>query len=375
MPAIRVLYILPDMEPGGAQYTVLDMASYLDRDRFQARVCCLRGGGPLVGKLSERGIPFHLCYFGGWQTPLSSWRLQSLISELGAHVVHTHLPLANRVGRLAAVRAGTPVICAHNHDLIPEAGWSRRRFTRRLARCTDRIFCVSNKVREARLARGDEPLEKLVVFPNFVEPLDYRDDSDPAAVKAELGFPADMQVVGIVGRLHPAKNHELFLQSARRLVDEDPAIHFAIIGAGSERAALETRVQELGLSGYVNFTGNRNDMARVYRALDALVLCSASEGFGKVILEAQAAGVPVVALDGGGVAEVLQGGGGYLLNEATPQAFAVAIDHALQPLNRERLRAQAERNIAHFSASRLITELEDIYTDLCEQKHAFRHMY
>jgi glycosyltransferase involved in cell wall biosynthesis len=176
-------------------------------------------------------------------------------------------------------------------------------------------------------------------------------------------------------RLHPDKNHELFLQTAKRLVEEDPGIHFAVVGDGELREPLRRRAQELGLSGHVTFTGQRNDMPRVYRALDAVVLCSRREGFGKVILEAQAAGVPVVALDVGGVSEVLARGGGYLLTEAAPQAFAVAIDHAIQPENRRRVQAQARENVAHFSASRLITQLEDIYSELCEKKGALGHVY
>ncbi len=375
VPTIKVLYIVDDLEPGGAQRCVVDLATYLDRARFRAQVYCLETTGALSGRLVEQGIPSSLCYVGSPWAPQGWWRLRSAIQEWGAHIVHTHLDAANLAGRAAAVWAGAPVICAHHHTAELEKGWFRRWMTAWLGRRTDRIFCVSNAVRAARTANGQEPLETLQVLHNFIEPAEYQDRTSFGAMKAELGFPADVPTVGIVGRLHPDKNHELFLDAAKRLVDEDPGIHFAIVGDGPLRETLRTRVQEQGLGGYVTFTGQRHDMARVYRALDTVVVCSKRQGFGKVILEAQAAGVPVVALEIGGISEVLARGGGYLLSEATAQAFAVAIDHAIQPENRLQIQAQARENVAHFSATRLITQLEDTYTELCEAKHAFAHAY
>lgn len=375
MPRIKVLYILSDMGVGGAQHSVLDLASSIDRDRFQPYVCCLREGGPLVGKLRERNIPFHLVHFGTRLSPWGLWQLKQLIEDLGIHVVHTSLRRANHAGRLAALWAGTPVVCAHHHDTILEGKWRQKWLTRFLAKRTDMILCVSEEVRMVRLGAGDEPDEKLRVMHNFIEPAQYRTDVSPSNMKAELGFPADLPTVGIVGRLHPFKNHELFLQSARRLVDEDPAIHFAIVGDGALRSQLQARVRELNLSGFVTFTGSRNDMPRVYRALDCTVLCSTREGFGKVVLESQAAGVPVVALKVGGVGEMLSAGGGLIVTEATGEAFAAAIDHALQPESRHNLLTQAAASVQRFSATRIMTELEDAYLDLCEEKRAFQHVY
>lgn len=375
MPLTKVLHILPDLEIGGTQGAVLDMVSHLDRDQFLPYVCCLSEGGALSGKLRERGIPFHTCYFNGNFSLFGLNRLRNLIREIGAHIVHTHTPRANQAGRLAAVWARTPVICCHYYhtevNSPPQAKW----LTRWLARRTEQIFCANNPVREARLGTGLESAEKLSVFHSFIEPSDYRDDAAPAVVKAELGFPADVPVVGIVGRLHLAKNHELFLQVAKQLFAEDPGIHFAIIGDGELRQSLSTRVSELGIASCVTFTGNRSDMARTYRALNAVVVCSESNGGTKVILEAQAAEVPVVALNAGGIAEIMAGGGGYLVSEATTQAFAQAVDYALQPENFAPLIEQARKNVAHFSASRRATMLEDIYNEWVEKKYAFQHIY
>lgn len=372
MPVIKVLHVLSDLDPGGAQVAVLDMVRHIDRARFQPHVCCLRTGGALVGKLNDMAVPFHLCYFGSRYSPLGLWRLVGLIRGRGFHIVHTHLRRANHVGRLAAVLAGAPVICAHHHDTILEHKWYHRALTRWLGPRTDHIFCVSNEVRGARLAAGDEPEERMEVLHNFIEPAEYRDPVPPAVMKAELGLPADRPVVGIVGRLHPFKNHELFLQAAKELAGRRADVHFAIVGDGSLRSTIAARIQELGLADRVTLTGMRSDMPRVYRALDALVLCSTREGFGKVVLEAMASGVPVASLNVGGVSEMLAGGGGVLVPEPKPEAFAAALEHILEPAERQRLQMQAFQALGPFSATRIITEMEDVYLDLCEKKHAFR---
>lgn len=375
MPPLKVMFILSDMDTGGAQHSVLDLATYIDRNRFQPHVCCLREGGALVGKLRERNIPFHLVHFGTRLSPVGLWQLRNLFQDLGIHVVHTTLRRANQAGRVAAFLAGVPVVIAHHRDTIIDSNWRQRWLTGYLARKTDAIFCVSEEVRSVRLGATEEPADKLHVLHNFIEPSDYVSNVAPSSMKAELGFPADLPTVGIVGRLHPFKNHLLFLDAAKKLVEDDPAIHFAIIGDGKLRSGLEARVREIGLTGFVTFTGTRSDMSHVYRALDCTVLCSTREGFGKVILESQAAGVPVVANKVGAVGEILSSGGGLIVSDMTPEAFAAAIDHALQPEERRVLQQQAAKNVQRFSATRIMTELEDMYLDLCEKKHALQHLY
>ncbi|MBN1258050.1 MAG: glycosyltransferase, partial [Planctomycetes bacterium] len=185
----------------------------------------------------------------------------------------------------------------------------------------------------------------------------------------DLGVPAGGKCVGIVGRLHPVKRHDLFLETAFQLNQSRPDIHFLIAGDGELKKALKEKVSDYGMAHKVTFTGFTHEIARIYRALDCLVLTSDSEGLGKVLLEAQAAGVPVVARAVGGVPEVLSGGGGLLVNDASPTALASAIAAALNPNTAAMLRSQMPSNLQRFDAGRQITKLEDIYEEICRLKN------
>lgn len=368
---IPLLHLLSDLEPGGAQSCLLDFVARLDRSRFSPHVCALRKGGALVERLHDLQIPFYLCRFGTRLSPWGLWRLRSLMKKLRIGIVHTHLRRANHAGRLAAVWAKVPVIVAHHHDTLVETKWRQKMLTRWLAQRSAAILCVSQAVYDARLRAGDEPVEKLRIFHNFIDPADYRSEVDPLTMRGELGLPSEGPIVGIVGRLHPLKNHSLFLHAARILLDRIATqrsfltrLSFVIVGDGILRHELEEEQHRLGLEDSVFFTGLRLDMPRVYRALDLLVLCSIQEGFPKVLLEAQACGVPVVVTPIPGVEEIVGEGSGIVAASATAEALADAVEEALRSEVRSHLLHHAQLNLARFDATRQVAALEALYQDL-----------
>lgn len=368
MRPIRIMHILSDLEIGGAQQVVLDIVRNLDRSRFEPRVCCLRGTGALLPKLEEARVPHHLVYFNSRLSLFGLWQLRQLLREKSIDIVHTHLRRANLSGRLGALLAGTPVLVAHVHDSLRHPRLHHRQLDNWLARRTDRLLAISDAVAEAQAAAARLPKSAFTTLYNFIDPQAYRAEVEPQLARADLGVPAGEPCVGIVGRLHPIKRHDLFLDAAYELNQRRPELHFLICGEGRERDRLRAQVRRLGMQHKVTFTGAVHEMARVYRALDCLVLTSDSEGLGRVLLEAQAAGVPVVARAVGGVPEALSGGGGLLVNEATPQAVAGAVEAALAPQTARMLRSQMAANLHRFDAGRQITVLEDIYEDLCRRK-------
>jgi len=367
MRPIRVLHILSDFEFGGAQQVVLDIVTNLDRTRFEPHVCCLRGGGALTSRLDEHRIPHHVAYFASRLSPLGLWRLRGLLRELSIDIAHTHLRRANLSGRLAAVLAGTPVVIAHAHD-THEDGNRYRWLGRWLAQRTDAFLCVSDAVADAQARRLGLARDRFTTLYNFLDPSAYRSPLAAELAKGDLGLDMGNPAVGIVGRLSPVKNHALFLEAAFQLNQRRPDVQYVIVGDGPLRDELRARVRRLGMGHRVRFTGFHHDLAPVYRALDCLVLTSDSEGLGKVLLEAQAAGVPAVARAVGGVPEALAGGGGLLVDQATPEALAHAIEEALSPQTARRLREQMPANLARFDAARQITVLEDLYETVCRAK-------
>ncbi|MFH0911769.1 MAG: glycosyltransferase [Planctomycetota bacterium] len=370
MRPIRVMHILSDFHFGGAQQAVFEIVSNLDRSRFTPHVCCLRRGGALVARLDDRRIPFHLVLFSSRFSPGGLWRLRGLLRELNIDIVHTHLRRANLSGRLAGIFAGTPVIIAHAHDLLPVKRRLHRWVNRWLSKRTTHFLCVSNAVADAQAQENGFDRSRFTTFYNFLNPEEYRVVRSPMLAKGDLGLPMGSPCVGIVGRLHPVKGHDLFLEAAFLLNQRRPDVHFVVAGDGPLKAALRDKVRSLGMGHKVTFVGFRHEIAQVYRALDCLVLTSRSEGFGKALIEAQAAGVPVVARAVGGVPEALAGGGGLLVEEATPQAVARSIEEALKPQTARMLRAQIPSNLARFDAARQMTVLEDFYEAAFQAKQA-----
>lgn len=373
MRPIKVMHILSDMEIGGAQRVVLDMVTNLDRSKFKPYVCMLRGGGSFISKLDDYRIPHFVSFFPSRFSLLGLWRLRNLLKDLEIDVVHTHLRRANISGQLAAHWAGTPVTIGHCHDTLVYKKKFHKAVVRRLVKKADRFLTVSDAVADAQADSLGIDESLFTTFYNFINPQDYRIDFSPPLAKADIGAPVESPCVGIVGRLHPLKGHDLFLDAAFILNQRRPDVHFAIIGDGQLKEQLKEKVRKLGMTHKVSFVGFSHEIARVYKALDCLALCSSSEGLGMVLLEAQSAGIPVVAKAVGGVREVLENGGGILIDsdKATPENMASAFEEALRPSVAKMLRSQMKANLERFNAVRQITNLEDMYEDLCNSKGLF----
>jgi len=174
--------------------------------------------------------------------------------------------------------------------------------------------------------------------------------------------------VGIVGRLVPIKNHALFLQAARRVREQVPGARFAIVGDGELRAALEAQADAPGLAGAVTFTGFLRDLRPVYSDLDLLVIASDNEGTPVSIIEALAAGVPVVSTAVGGVPDLLEGGRyGALIPPGDADALAGAMITALGALQADR--QDIRRAIGEaYGIERLAADLGALYRALLADK-------
>jgi glycosyltransferase involved in cell wall biosynthesis len=358
------------MDTGGAQKVVLDIVTNLDRSRFSPHVCTLRGGGAFIAKLDEERIPHHMSFFSSRFSLLGLWRLRKLLKELEIDVVHTHLRRSNISAQLAARWAGVPVIIGHCHDTLKYKKGIHSAVIKKLVKKADRFLAVSDAVAESKAKSLGLDEDLFTTFYNFINPEEYRLDFSAHLAKADIGVPVENPCIGIVGRLHPLKGHDLFLDAAFILNQKRPDVHFAVIGDGQMKTELIERVRQQGMMHKVSFVGFSHEIARVYKALDCLALCSSSEGLGMVLLEAQSAGVPVVAKAVGGVKEVLAGGGGILIDEekANPDTMAAAFEEALKPGVTRMLRSQMPANLNRFNAVRQITNLEDMYEEMCEKK-------
>jgi glycosyltransferase involved in cell wall biosynthesis len=305
-------------------------------------------------------------------------RLYRLIRAERPQIVHTHMAKAGLAGRLAARLAGVPIVLHTYHGHVFHSYFSPRKtavflnIERFLARLTDCIIAVGDKQRDELIGYGVAPAGKIVSIPLGLEIETMLDaERERGRLRAELGLNGVHRLVGIVARLVPIKAHDVFLQAAAEIRRCVPNVRFVIVGDGERRAELEARAGELGLGGEAMFLGWRKDMRAVYADLDVVVLSSLNEGSPVAIIEAMAAGRPVVSTDVGGVGEVVEDGrSGLLVPSRDAAALARAVTKVLSnPAAAERLGSAARAAVyPKYSSGRLVGDLERLYLALARRK-------
>jgi glycosyltransferase involved in cell wall biosynthesis len=291
----RVQLIIPTLDRCGAEKQLTLLACGLPRDRFEVHVCALTRGGPWQAVLEAQGIPVTVIGKSWKFDPLAYLRLRRQIRRLRPDLVHTWIFAANAYGRQAAFSAGVPHVLAGERCVDPWKRWHELAVDRYLARRTERLITNSSGVRDFYVQRGI-PADKWVIIPNGVEPappstLERRD------VLAELGLPAEAVLIGAVNRLWPQKRIKDLIWAADLLKCVRDDVHLLIIGDGPQRWRLERYRDQVQISDRVHFLGQRDDVPQLLPHLACLWLASGYEGQSNAILEAMAAGVPVVATD------------------------------------------------------------------------------
>jgi glycosyltransferase involved in cell wall biosynthesis len=364
---------------GGPSVHVIVLTAGLDPKGYETRL--------LVGHTSEREGDLHdLAESNGvrcvrvkglgrevrpWADLLVLGRLYRAIREFRPAIVHTHTAKAGFVGRVAARLAGVPVVVHtfHGHVLRGYFGAIKTAFyrwlERALARRSNVLLAVSDAVKNDLVALRVAPADKIRVMPLGLPLAPLTGDLPRGRLRSAHAVPEDAPLIGVVGRLVPIKDIGTFLEAAARLRPRLPAAHFAIVGDGELRHELAARTEQLGLGGRVHFYGWRREMGEVYGDLDLVVNCSRNEGTPVALIEAMAAGRPVVATAVGGTPDLLGGGQrGVLIPAGDPDALATAIETALRAPAPNRLDEAQRYVLAHHSVDRLLADVDGLYRQL-----------
>ena len=327
----------------------------------------------------------------------SLWKIYRLIKAEKPNIIHTHTAKAGTLGRAAgflykwlvpSALTGRPrkvrvVHTFHGHVFHSYYSPAKTKIflaiERLLARfATDRIIVISKQQREeiSSTFRVGRPAQFDVIPLGIeVDTLQTRADSRER-VRGEMGLDANEIAIGFVGRLTEIKNISLLLQTARLFLD-NVNVKFFIVGDGHMRAELETEAQSLGLGDKVIFLGSRTNISEIYGALDIVALTSLNEGTPLSLIEAMAAGVPVISTGVGGVrdllGDVMKHGDGFLVCERGIRIDTfVPEDHknGLQYLidndeSRERLAEHGQKFVlASYGKERLISDIKGLYRNL-----------
>ncbi|HLF26873.1 MAG TPA: glycosyltransferase family 4 protein [Anaerolineae bacterium] len=403
---IRVLYVERPHNIGGSVISLYHLVSQLNRTRFEPHVLFYRSHpyrerfqaiGARVSVLNERpsgetatppavspqrDIAASLSRYSRWAAAgyraakfgyaflhndlPQARRIYRVIKRGAIDLVHVNESLPNgRASVLAARWAGVPVICHFRGFKTLNV------FDRRLSRHLTAPVYISNAVAMHHIAQGLPPENGKVIY-NAVRLEHFQPHRDGAAIRREFGLRREHVVIGNVGRLDWWKGHDIFLQALARLVQHRPEVRALIVGATDDEPInqayfenLHRLVAQLGLGKRVIFTGYRDDVAEVMAAMDLIVHSATQpEPFGRVIIEALAAGRPVVATAAGGVPEIIEDGVQGLL---VPPGDVGALENAMVALLSDRPRAEAlaqagyQHVCQHFSVQAQAVAIETLY--------------
>lgn len=293
----RIVLVIPTLDRSGAEKQCTLLATRLPRDRFDVHVIALTRGGPYADILTGAGIPLTIIGKRSRFDPSSYWRLRRTLKHLNPDIVHPWLFAANSYARLAA--GGIPqakIVVSERCVDTWKSGWQLWLDQRLIAR-TDMLVGNSQAVVDFYHELG-VPRQKLACIPNGIDVPEVRDHaSERDVILQELKLPPESFVVGYIGRLARQKRVEDLIWAVETLRQIRTRLQLIMIGDGPERERLEEFTRNVHCSGHATFLGHREDATRFLAAMNVFCLASSFEGMSNSVMEAMAAGLPVIASD------------------------------------------------------------------------------
>ena len=357
----------------GPETVIIALSEGLKDTEFDNTILCLWGDRttpiPLADVARSKGLSVEVLRTSGKLNPGLVWQVLRFAKQRRIRIISSTGYKADLIGWLAARLLGIRFITTIQGFV--EKYPLRKRFydamTRWIARHSDRVVTVAESLRRELLGQG-MPGGKVVTVHNFVDTarFDPADTEGGSRVRRELGIASDSPVIEILGRLNIEKGHTHFLRAAARVKQEFPSARYLIIGDSylSLRSELERLTAELGLQGEVIFTGYRKDIPELLAAATVVVSSSLREGLPLVLIEAMAAGRPIVATAIDGTPELVDDGRtGVLVAPQDVEALAEGISRLLRDTARAAAMGAAGRALveSQFSAARMVSKMSEIY--------------
>ena len=371
---LRVLQVIPTLDRSGAEKQLALLAAGLPRDRFAVEVAALTRLGPLAAELRAAGIPVTPIGKRLKVDPFALGRLTRLMKAGRFDVVQTWIFAANVYGRIAARRAGVPIVVTAEMAVDLWKGRAQLAIDRYLARTTDRVVGNSNAVVDFYRDRAGVPESRLAMIPSGIddaEGIAPPAGFDPAATRRSLGLPPSGPLAIFVGRLAEQKGVADLIDALDIVQHVEPDLRTLIVGDGPLRDRLRSVASAYTLDDRVKFLGHRDDAAHLIGLADVLILPSLYEGLPNVVLEAMRRSKPVIATAAPGTTEVvLPGVTGVLVPIRRPPILAAALRDLIRDPDRARSLGQAGRARvdAEFGSRAMIDRFATLYEDLARSK-------
>ena len=356
-----MLLVVDSLEVGGAERHVVDLAVALSRREYEVTVAC-SVAGDLYKSLEEANVTVRSLLDQLVKRRVSAAyarALRRLAKDERFDLVHAHVYASAAAAAIATLGTDVPlVITEHTEAVWRDRG--ARLVTRWFCRRASRVIAVSDAVKRRLVKQDDIPPGKLALIPNAV-PANPDSGSGTPPLRDEL---RDRPLVGVLARLQPEKGVATFLKAGAHVAKVVPQACFIVVGDGPLRTELEVLVRRLCIEQNVRFLGFRSDPRALIELLDVLVVPSLTEGAPLVVLEAMAAGVPIVASAVGGIPDQIRHEGeGLLVPPGDPEALGDAVLKLLRdPGLARRMGASGCRKSASvFSHATMVARTEEVY--------------
>ncbi len=362
---IRVAHVTFDMRIGGAEQVIRTLAEHTDPGRYEVSIVCLdQALGPFGAALRNQG--FRVSSFGrrpGFDLGLVP-QLHSHIVQHQIEVLHCHQYTPYVYGLLGSLGTSARVILTEHGRFHPDPRKLKRVLLNPLfSTMTDGITAISRATRKALIEIENFPARRIGVVYNGIDDTRYGLPPD-RQLRQSLGIPEGSRLLGTVARMDANKNQRMMIKALNRVHASHPDTFLVIVGDGPEKELLEKLAVSLGVGSQVIFTGFREDTHRFYALMDIFLLTSFTEGTAMTLLEAMASGLPCVATDVGGNAEIVTDGETGLLVESDNDALlAEALRRLLDDESVMRLMGAAGRKRfeERFGVNRMVEAYELLY--------------
>lgn len=375
MDKIRVLHLTKSEGFYGIERVILNLIENINSERFDTCLGNLMNDryshSELLEEVAKRGRKTFAIRCIKRIDIRSLRQLLSVLRKNEIDIVHCH-EMKSRLYGLVASRALKLPIITTNHNwgkanrLVTTFGYLDLFYMRFF----DRIIAVSKELRQRMLNFGI-PTKKISVIINGIDMREFKKTRNSAfGLKKSLGIRKGMRIVGSVGRLSKEKGYKYLLEAATKVLREIPDVCFLIVGDGPLRAELAQYAKALGIYDRVVFTGFRKDIKDFYSLMDVYALTSSMEGMPMAMMEAMATGVPVVAVNVGGISNIIRHNeNGILLNSNDPGKLSESILYLLtNHIESAGIAANAKITIRQdHSAEKMAKQYEDMYTDILGQ--------
>ncbi len=377
---MNVLHIFSGREVGGIRSYILSITDELRKKDVELFFVVMKRGR-LYDDLRAKGLQVFVVKKRFRLDLTVVIRLVRIIKEKRVDIIHTHNVTSNFYGRLAHILSGRPVVTTvhanvfeeHKSSLGSEAiGRLVAKLDLYMARFSNRLITVASHLRDMLIEHGVDAQKVVLVRTGLaVDKADPKLSGDARSLMKAFGIDDDECVVGIVGRLVPIKNHRMFIDAAKEVIERGWRVKFLIVGDGMLHDELRDYTHSLGLTEKVVFAGWREDMELIYLIMNIFVISSTSEGFSIAPLEAMKHAVPIIATRVGGLPEIVKDGEtGILVESDDAHALAEAIVYLLKnPEKRKEMGLAGRRLLEEFlTADKMAGHIYSIYISVISEQ-------